>query len=53
MVRQTIRILKSNLAAASQLDDYRRFWTDRLDILEDLLRQDDRARQPKPKGDAT
>ena len=41
------------LAAAHEwLDTYRRFWTDRLDILEDLLRQDDAAKPPEPKGNA-
>ncbi|MCA0271512.1 MAG: metalloregulator ArsR/SmtB family transcription factor [Proteobacteria bacterium] len=42
-------------AAHDWLDSYRRFWTDRLDILEDLLRQEDKAPKPKPEpeGDAT
>ena len=35
------------------LDSYRRFWSDRLDILEDLLRQEEKAPKPKPEGDAT
>lgn len=39
-------------AAHDWLDSYRRFWTDRLDTLEDLLRQDDAAPPPKPKGTA-
>lgn len=37
-------------AAHDWLDSYRRFWTDRLDILEDLLRQEKKAQHPK--GDA-
>lgn len=42
-------------AAHDWLDSYRRFWTDRFDILEDLLRQEDKPSRPtpKPEGDAT
>lgn len=41
------------LAAAHEwLDSYRRFWTDRLDTLETLLRQEDAAPPPRPKGNA-
>ena len=41
------------LAAAHEwLDTYRRFWTERLDVLEDLLRQDDAAKPPEPKGNS-
>lgn len=39
-------------AAHDWLDSYRRFWTGRLDTLEDLLRQEDAAPPPKPKGTA-
>ncbi len=39
-------------AAHDWLDTYRRFWTGRLDILEDLLRQEDAAKPPEPKGNA-
>jgi DNA-binding transcriptional ArsR family regulator len=39
-------------AAHDWLDTYRRFWTDRLDILDDLLRQEDAAKPPEPKGNA-
>jgi DNA-binding transcriptional ArsR family regulator len=50
----TCRLNPEALAAAHDwLESYRRFWTDRLDILEDLLRQEDKAPKPKPEGDAT
>lgn len=39
-------------AAHDWLESYRRFWTERLDILEDLLRQEDKVPKPKPEGDA-
>ena len=45
------RLNPEALAAAHDwLDSYRRFWTDRLDILEDLLSQEEKT--PKPEGDA-
>lgn len=39
-------------AAHHWLDSYRRFWTGRLDRLEDLLRQEDAAPPPQPEGPA-
>lgn len=39
-------------AAHDWLDAYRRFWTGRLDALDDLLRQEDRTPNPNPKGNA-
>jgi DNA-binding transcriptional ArsR family regulator len=40
------------LASAQQwLSFYERFWTDRLDILEDLLREEDERQPPPPKGE--
>jgi DNA-binding transcriptional ArsR family regulator len=40
------------LATAHQwLNFYERFWTDRLDVLERLLREEDARKTPRPKGD--
>jgi DNA-binding transcriptional ArsR family regulator len=40
------------LATAHQwLSFYERFWTDRLDVLERLLRKDDARKSPTPQGD--
>ncbi|WP_046868866.1 ArsR/SmtB family transcription factor [Microvirga massiliensis] len=40
------------LASAHQwLGFYERFWTDRLDVLERLLREEDTRKTPTPKGD--
>ena len=40
------------LASAHQwLTFYERFWTDRLDVLERLLRENDARESPTPKGD--
>ena len=40
------------LASAHQwLSFYERFWTDRLDVLERLLRAEDARKSPTPKGD--
>ena len=40
------------LASAHEwLNFYERFWTDRLDILEQLLRAEDAHKSPTPKGD--
>src|SRR5580693_7698228 len=40
------------LASAHEwLSFYERFWTDRLDVLEDLLRQEDARKSPTRKGD--
>ena len=40
------------LAAAHEwLRTYERFWTERLDVLERLLRQEDAAKNPNSKGD--
>lgn len=40
------------LASAYQwLSFYERFWTDRLDVLERLLREEDARKTPGPKGD--
>lgn len=48
------RLNAEALAAAHDwLDSYRRFWTGRLDTLEDLLRREDAATPPDPKGNAT
>lgn len=44
------------LASAQQwLNFYERFWTSRLDVLDQLLREEDAAqsRNPKPQGDDT
>lgn len=50
----TCRLDPAALAAAHEwLDSYRRFWTDRLDLLEDLLRQDNATTPARPKGNAT
>jgi DNA-binding transcriptional ArsR family regulator len=50
----TCRLDPQALAAAHEwLDSYRRFWTDRLDLLEDLLRQEDATTPARPKGNAT
>jgi DNA-binding transcriptional ArsR family regulator len=41
------------LASAHEwLSTYERFWTDRLNVLERLLRQEDARKSPKPEGDA-
>lgn len=40
------------LATAHQwLSVYERFWTDRLDVLERLLREEDNDKTPTPRGD--
>src|SRR5947199_190883 len=40
------------LAGADEwLSFYRRFWTDRLDVLERLLREEDVRKTPAPKGE--
>src|ERR1700688_2700135 len=40
------------LASAHQwLSFYERFWTERLDVLEQLLRKEDERQSPTPKGD--
>lgn len=40
------------LASAHRwLEVFERFWTDRLDILEALLREEEAAKTPTPKGD--
>jgi DNA-binding transcriptional ArsR family regulator len=36
-------------SAHAWLSSYERFWTDRLDVLERLLREEDAARSPTPK----
>ena len=42
------------LASAHQwLGAYQRFWTDRLDVLERLLREQDARKPPTPEGDDT
>jgi len=44
------RLDAASLAAAHRwLRDYERFWTDRLDALEQLLREEDARRPPTPK----
>lgn len=41
------------LASAHEwLSIYERFWTDRLDVLERLLREEDARQSPHPKGEA-
>ena len=37
--------------ADAWLRHYERFWTDRLDVLERLLREEDRRKTPRPKGE--
>ena len=40
------------LATAHEwLSFYERFWTERLDALENLLREEDKRKKPNPKGD--
>ena len=47
------RLDPAALAAAHDwLDSYRRFWSGRLDRLDDLLRQEQAAPPPEPKGNA-
>jgi DNA-binding transcriptional ArsR family regulator len=42
------------LARAHQwLSIYERFWINRLDVLERLLREEDASKKPAPKGDAS
>lgn len=38
-------------SAHAWLAFYQRFWSDRLDVLERLLRQEDADRKPDPEGD--
>ena len=38
-------------SADAWLRHYERFWTDRLDVLERLLREEDRNKTPRPKGE--
>ena len=38
-------------SAYRRLGIYERFWTDRLDTLERLLREEDKRKNPTPKGD--
>jgi DNA-binding transcriptional ArsR family regulator len=46
------RLAPGPLAGAhAWLSFYERFWTDRLDVLERLLRQEDAGRRPTRKGD--
>ncbi len=46
------RLAPGPLASAHQwLSFYQRFWTDRLDVLEKLLRAEDACKSPSPKGD--
>jgi DNA-binding transcriptional ArsR family regulator len=46
------RLAPEPLASAHQwLSFYERFWTDRLDVLERLLREEDVRNPPAPKGD--
>ncbi len=46
------RIAPGPLASAHDwLSFYQRFWTDRLDVLEQLLRADDAKKSVKPKGE--
>jgi DNA-binding transcriptional ArsR family regulator len=46
------RLEPGPLASAHQwLTFYERFWTDRLDVLERLLREEDARKNPHPKGD--
>jgi DNA-binding transcriptional ArsR family regulator len=46
------RLRAARLAEANAwLRRYERFWTDRLDMLEQLLREEDARKYPPPKGD--
>jgi len=46
------RLRAARLAEANAwLRRYERFWTDRLDMLEQLLREEDARKSPSPKGD--
>jgi DNA-binding transcriptional ArsR family regulator len=46
------RLRAARLAEANAwLRRYERFWTDRLDMLEQLLREEDARKSPPPKGD--
>ena len=46
------RLRAARLAEANAwLRRYERFWTDRLDMLEQLLREEDVRKSPSPKGD--
>jgi DNA-binding transcriptional ArsR family regulator len=46
------RLAPGPLASAHQwLSFYERFWTDRLDVLERLLRTEDARKSPTPEGD--
>lgn len=46
------RLEPGPLATAHEwLGFYERFWTDRLDVLDRLLREEDAANSPTPKGD--
>jgi DNA-binding transcriptional ArsR family regulator len=46
------RLEPGPLAGAHQwLSFYERFWTERLDVLESLLREEQSAKPPEPKGD--
>ena len=46
------RLAPGPLASAHQwLGFYERFWTDRLDVLDRLLRAEDARKSPTPKGD--
>ena len=46
------RLEPGPLASASKwLGYYHRFWTDRLDVLEQLLRDEDMRKPPTPKGE--
>jgi DNA-binding transcriptional ArsR family regulator len=46
------RLEPGPLASAHEwLTFYERFWTARLDLLEQLLREEDARKSPKPKGD--
>ncbi len=46
------RLVPGPLASAHQwLGFYERFWTDRLDVLERLLRQEGADKSPTPEGD--
>ena len=47
-----VRLDPAALAGAfGWLKYYERFWTDRLDVLESLLREEDARKSPKPKGE--
>ena len=39
--------------AHAWLGSYERFWTDRLDVLDRLLREEDAKKPPKPEGEKT